>query len=110
MNDFWGEIKDPIYGYIYVTEAEKKIIDSFPFQRLRRIRQLAGSEYVYPGANHTRFEHSIGVMHLTNRLVKNPFFQKIFSNEESQTIRFAAMLHDVGHGPFSHVFEEILIK
>ena len=62
---YWGEIKDPVHGYVYITEGEKEITDSFPVQRLRRLRQLAGAEYVYPGANHTRFEHSIGVMYLS---------------------------------------------
>ncbi len=107
---YWGEIKDPVYGYVYVTEAEKKVIDSFPFQRLRRIRQLAGAEYVYPGANHTRFEHSLGVMHLAGLLADNPRFCEIFSGDEAQLIRLSALLHDVGHGPFSHVFEHILVK
>ncbi|MEM2110856.1 MAG: HD domain-containing protein [Candidatus Bathyarchaeia archaeon] len=107
---YWGEIKDPVYGYVYITEAEKKVIDSFPFQRLRRIRQLAGSEYVYPGANHTRFEHSIGVMYLAGRLTSNPQFSQLLSEEEAQIIRIAALLHDVGHGPFSHVFEHILTQ
>ena len=54
---YWGEIKDAVYGYVYITEEEKEIIDSYFVQRLRRLRQLAGSEYVYPVANHTRFEH-----------------------------------------------------
>ncbi len=106
----WGEIKDPVHGYVYVTEIEKQIIDSYPLQRLRRIRQLAGSEYVYPGANHTRFEHSIGVMYLAGRLVRNPQFSSILSEEEAQKIRIAALLHDVGHGPFSHVFEHVLVQ
>ncbi|MEM1515306.1 MAG: HD domain-containing protein [Candidatus Bathyarchaeia archaeon] len=107
---YWGEIKDPIYGYVYITEAEKRIIDSFPFQRLRRIKQLAGAEYVYPGANHTRFEHSIGVMHLAGQIVSNPQISQLISEDEAQMIKIAALLHDVGHGPFSHVFEHILIK
>ena len=107
---YWGEIKDPIYGYVYITEAERMIIDSFPFQRLRRIRQLAGAEYVYPGANHTRFEHSIGVMHLAGLLVDNPQLSQILSEDDAQMIRIAALLHDVGHGPFSHVFEHVLTK
>ncbi|MEM1507052.1 MAG: HD domain-containing protein [Candidatus Bathyarchaeia archaeon] len=107
---YWGEIKDPIYGYVYVTEAEKKIIDSFPFQRLRRIRQLAGAEYVYPGANHTRFEHSIGVMHLAGLIADNPQISQILTEDEAQMIRIAALLHDVGHGPFSHIFEHVLTK
>jgi len=107
---YWGEIKDPIYGYIYITEAEKQIIDSFPFQRLRRIRQLAGAEYVYPGANHTRFEHSLGVMYLSRRLLDNPHLSQILPEDKAQMTRIAALLHDVGHGPFSHVFEHILVK
>ncbi|MEM2960116.1 MAG: HD domain-containing protein [Candidatus Bathyarchaeia archaeon] len=107
---YWGEIKDPIYGYVYITEAEKEIIDSFPFQRLRRIRQLAGAEYVYPGANHTRFEHSIGVMYLAGLMVDNPQLSQILTEDEAQMIRISALLHDVGHGPFSHIFEHILTK
>ncbi len=110
MRRYWGEIKDPVFGYVYITEAEKEIIDSFPVQRLRRLRQLAGSEYVYPGANHTRFEHSIGVMHLAGLLAENPYLSSYFSEEDYQTVRIAALLHDVGHGPFSHIFEHLLEK
>jgi HD superfamily phosphohydrolase len=110
MRRFSGEIKDPILGYVYFTEAEKEIIDSYPVQRLRRLRQLAGAEYVYPGANHTRFEHCIGVMHLAGQMTENPFLSQYFSEEDSQMIRIAALLHDVGHGPFSHIFEHLLHK
>src|SRR5512136_2936489 len=104
---YWGEIKDPVHGYVYITENEKTIIDSYPVQRLRRLRQLAGSEYVYPGANHTRFEHSLGVMHLAGLMAENPYLSKYFSDEEYQIIRIAALLHDVGHAPFSHIFEQL---
>jgi len=110
MRRYWGEIKDPVFGYIYITETEKEIIDSFPVQRLRRLRQLAGSEYVYPGANHTRFEHSVGVMYLAGLLTENPHLSSYFSEEDYQIIRIAALLHDVGHGPFSHIFEHLLEK
>jgi HD superfamily phosphohydrolase len=110
MRRFSGEIKDPILGYVYFTEAEKEIIDSYPVQRLRRLRQLAGAEYVYPGANHTRFEHCIGVMHLAGLMTENPFLSQFFSEDDSQMIRIAALLHDVGHGPFSHIFEHLLHK
>jgi HD superfamily phosphohydrolase len=106
----WGEIKDPVHGYVYITEAEKEIIDSYPVQRLHRLRQLAGAEFVYPGANHTRFEHSIGVMYLAGLLSENPNLSQHLSEDEVQTIRIAALLHDVGHGPFSHVFEHLLVK
>jgi len=107
---YWGEIKDPVHGYVYITEAEKNVIDSYPMQRLRRLRQLAGSEYVYPGANHTRFEHCVGVMYLAGKVVENPNISRLVSDEEIDMARVAALLHDVGHGPFSHVFEQLLIR
>ncbi|HVO85852.1 MAG TPA: HD domain-containing protein [Candidatus Eisenbacteria bacterium] len=107
---YWGEIKDPVHGYVYITRNEKDIIDSYPFQRLRRLRQLAGSEYVYPGANHTRFEHSVGVMYLAGKVAQNPNVSRFMKEEETEMIRAAALLHDVGHGPFSHVFEQLLDK
>jgi len=110
MRRYWGEIKDPVHGYVYITEAEKEVIDSFPVQRLHRLRQLAGAEYVYPGANHTRFEHSIGVMHLAGLLAENPHLRQLLTEDEVQKIRIAALLHDVGHGPFSHIFEHLLVK
>jgi hypothetical protein len=106
----WGEIKDPVHGYVYVSKTEKDIVDSFPMQRLHRLRQLAGAEFVYPGANHTRFEHSIGTMYLAQRVTENSNLAQHLSREESEMIRFAALLHDVGHGPFSHVFEHLLEK
>jgi HD superfamily phosphohydrolase len=108
--NYWGEIKDPVHGYVYITEQEKAIIDSYPVQRLHRLRQLAGAEYVYPGANHTRFEHSVGVMYLAGRVVENPNISQYVSEDETNMVRIAGLLHDVGHGPFSHVFEQLLIK
>lgn len=107
---YWGEIKDPVHGYVYITESEKQIIDSYPVQRMRRLRQLAGSEYVYPGANHTRFEHCVGVMYLAGRVMENPSISQCVSEEEAGMVRIAGLLHDVGHGPFSHVFEHLLDK
>jgi len=107
---YWGEIKDPVHGYVYITEAEKNLIDSYPMQRLRRLRQLAGSEYVYPGANHTRFEHCVGVMYLAGKVLENPNISGAVSGEEVDVCRISALLHDCGHGPFSHVFEHLLIK
>ncbi len=110
LKDYWGEIKDPVHGYVYITACEKEIIDSFLVQRLRRLRQLAGAEYVYPGANHTRFEHSVGVMYLAGRVVENPNISQHISQDTAEKIRIAGLLHDVGHGPFSHVFEHLLVK
>jgi HD superfamily phosphohydrolase len=110
MHKYWGEIQDPVYGYIYITEPEKTIIDSYPVQRLHRLRQLAGAEYVYPAANHTRFEHSLGVMYLAGLSCENSNLAEHLTKDEIQTIRFAALLHDVGHGPFSHIYEHLLVK
>ncbi|MEM3608495.1 MAG: HD domain-containing protein [Candidatus Bathyarchaeia archaeon] len=108
MGEFWGFIKDPLYGYIQITEAEKNIIDTYPFQRLRRIKQLSGSEFVYPAANHTRFEHSLGTMYLAGILGESLPVE--LERDEIQLLKFAALLHDVGHGPFSHVFDSYLTK
>ncbi len=105
---FWGFIKDPIYGYIRLTEVERNIIDTLAVQRLRRIRQLAGAEYVYPAANHTRFEHVLGAMYLAGVVAEN--LPTPLTQEEKQKVRLAALLHDVGHAPFSHLFEPLLVK
>ncbi|MFB0560608.1 MAG: HD domain-containing protein [Candidatus Lokiarchaeia archaeon] len=106
----WSFIKDPIFGYINISYDEKKIIDTEPVQRLRRIRQLAGSEYVYPAGVHTRFEHSLGTMYLAEQLT-NSLAQKVEINPiEISMSKIASLLHDVGHGPFSHLFEALLIR
>src|SRR5467141_5076706 len=108
MSKAWSFIKDPIHGYVRISEAEKTIIDTRPVQRLRRLRQLAGSEFVYPAANHTRFEHVVGAMHLAGVLS-----EVLPTNLDSQTqeqMRLAALLHDIGHGPFSHVFEPLMVR
>lgn len=107
-NRYWGFIKDPIYGYIKVTEFERDIIDQEAVQRLRRIKQLCGAEYVYPAANHTRFEHSLGVMHLAGLAAQNLPVQ--LSEDDIAKLRLAGLLHDLGHGPFSHVFEPLLYR
>ncbi len=103
-----GFIKDPIHGYVRISQTERSVIDTEPVQRLKRIRQLAGSEFVYPAANHTRFEHVIGVMHLAGALAEAlPIDLPQLQQEQ---LRLAALLHDIGHGPFSHVFEPLLAK
>ncbi|HEY5737536.1 MAG TPA: HD domain-containing protein [Nitrososphaeraceae archaeon] len=107
--EFTGEITDPIHKYIPITDLEKKLIDTEFFQRLRKIRQLAGAHLVYPSAQHTRFEHSIGAMHLAG-LAAESLLNKgyITCKEDVESLRIAALLHDIGHGPFSHLFEEVL--
>ena len=104
------EMRDPIHGFIKISKRERDLIDTKVFQRLRRIRQLAMTFLVYPGAVHTRFDHSIGVMHVAGRICKR--LQELeyitICDTTIDQIRFAALLHDVGHGPFSHVSEHLL--
>jgi len=98
------EVRDPLYGLIEYDETEERIINSGLFQRLRSIRQLALASIVYPGAHHTRFEHCIGTMHLAGKVAK----RLGFLDDDQKTLRFAGLLHDIGHGPFSHVSEQIM--
>ncbi len=105
---YWGFIKDPIHGYIRLTGIEKKVLDTTPVQRLRRIRQLSGAEYVYPAATHTRFEHALGTMYLAGVVAQN--LPADLDEGDSTNLRVAALLHDVGHAPFSHLFEPMLMK
>lgn len=115
------EIRDPVHGFIQITEWERQIIDDPVFQRLRRIRQLAWTDMVYPGACHNRFEHSLGVMHVATKI-----FDTITRKEEKYLkeelnftdhgldrdrvlLRLACLLHDVGHSPFSHAGEGLLL-
>lgn len=105
---FVGEIADPIHKFIRFTDLEKKIIDSVIFQRLRRIKQLAGAHLVYPAAQHSRFEHSLGTMHVAGLAGEHLFSIGSIEKESIQELRVASLLHDIGHGPFSHLFEEAL--
>ncbi|MFW9931173.1 MAG: HD domain-containing protein [Candidatus Thorarchaeota archaeon] len=104
------EINDPVHGFIGLTDLEAKIINSEPYQRLRRIKQLSGAHYVYPTAEHTRFGHCIGAMYLAGLVGRRLLGQIGFGEDVLQEVRLAGLLHDLGHGPFSHVFEEPLIE
>src|SRR5881409_403167 len=108
MSRAWSFIKDPIHGYIRVNETERTVLDTRPIQRLRRLRQLAGSEFVYPAANHTRFEHVLGAMHLAGAL--SEVLPTHLDAHDQEQMRLAALLHDIGHGPFSHVFEPLMVR
>lgn len=103
-------IVDPIHGFINVHRHEIGIIDSPVFQRLRRIRQLAGAHLVYPGAQHSRFEHSLGTMHVASQAASILEEKNYLDSDDVKSLRLAALLHDIGHGPFSHLFEEVLQK
>ena len=102
------DIIDPIHDFIRVSGPELKIIDNPIFQRLRRIRQLSGAHLTYPGAQHTRFEHSLGVMHISGQAGQALQEKGILKKDDIENLRLAALLHDIGHGPFSHLFEEVL--
>ncbi len=95
-------IRDPIHDHIELDELALSLIDTPVVQRLRRIRQLGFSNLVYPGANHTRFEHSLGVYHLTRMLIDQ------VEKHRQKELLSAALLHDVGHGPFSHATENLI--
>jgi uncharacterized protein len=98
------QIRDPIHEFIDFGEGERKAIDTACMQRLRAIKQLAMTHLVYPGTQHTRFEHSLGVCDVADRLAR----ALELTDEDRAVVRTAALLHDVGHGPFSHVSENVL--
>jgi HD superfamily phosphohydrolase len=102
-------VRDPLWNNIRIDAEALKVLDSEPLQRLRYIRQLGHAFLVYPGATHTRFEHALGTYHLTRRtlgLLRDRGELEGVDPEESSLIRMTALLHDVGHYPFSHALEE----
>src|ERR1700741_3101412 len=108
-------IRDPVHDLIEfdATKFDSvlwQVLNTRPFQRLRRIKQLGFSEYVFPGATHTRFAHSVGVFHTARRLVTvlREQLGGRFDEVRSGVAVCAALLHDLGHGPFSHTFEGVL--
>lgn len=106
-------ILDPIHGYIQLPEICVKIIDTIQFQQLKYKKQLGAAYYVFSGASHNRFEHSIGVAHLAKLLivqlkVNQPELN--ISDNDIKLIMIAGLLHDIGHGPLSHLFDEFVIS
>jgi len=107
-SEYWDfkSIRDPLYGFIHLSKRETSLIGSPYLIRLTRIKQLAHSYLVYPSAVHTRFEHSLGILHIADRMCSS--FK--INDRRREVIRIAALLHDTGHGPFSHLFEEIMME
>lgn len=105
-------INDPIYGFIQIPfESIFQLMEHPFFQRLRRIRQLGLTDLVYPGAHHTRFHHALGAMHLMTEAIE-VLRRKghIIMDDEAEAVTMAILLHDIGHGPFSHALENTLVK
>lgn len=102
-------LRDPVHGYVHVNyDVIWKCINSRWFQRLRRIRQLGGAYMVYHTADHTRFAHSLGVYEIVRRMVSEvPDIANSLAEDEKVTVMLAGLLHDIGHGPYSHAFEQI---
>lgn len=100
--------RDPLYGYINIEyDVITNLINTPPFQRLRRIRQLSGVQMVYHGAEHSRFSHSLGVYHNANKFLNVLDLKRNLNEREQLLFLVAALLHDIGHGPYSHAFEDI---
>lgn len=110
MNNLFHVIKDPVHGTMQFTSTEdawvKPFIDSPHFQRLRHIKQLGMGDFIFPGAVHTRFNHCLGCSYVASQIA-----HKIgLADEERQLVMIACLLHDIGHGPFSHAFEGIFTE
>lgn len=97
-------IRDSVYGDIELNRFEVEVMDMPQYQRLRRIKQLGLINLIYPGANHTRFEHCVGTMNLASKLAN----ELDLDEYETELVRISGLVHDIGHGPFSHVSEGVL--
>lgn len=100
-------ITDPVHGAIGLSELETRVVNSATFQRLRRLKQLGLASLVYPNADHSRFAHSLGVFHLMGRGIDTLIHKGHLGAEDKQKLRLAALLHDVGHYPYSHLMERV---
>ena len=104
---------DVLYGSIELSDTAVKIIDTPEYQRLRFIKQLGSCQFIYYTANHTRFEHSLGVAHLGKELLrrlKDRQPELVITKDDILCIELAGLCHDLGHGPYSHLFDELFDK
>ncbi|MFT5051671.1 MAG: HD superfamily phosphohydrolase [Chlamydiales bacterium] len=110
----YSVMRDPVHGDVYLTHEEMRVLDTPQMQRLRGVRQLGTAYLVYPGALHTRFDHSVGSVHMTQRMIESvnlsfeldPAATIAISDEEARVIRIAALVHDITHIPFGHNIED----
>ena len=113
LNDYYLPIRDPLWGHIYLSKPFRKIIQTREFQQLGRIKQLGPSNLVYPGATHSRLSHSLGVFHIALRLIQH-FIRRNkdipITLEGTKAFLAAALLHDLGHFPFTHSLKELPLK
>ena len=99
-------VRDPLYGFVDLSKAETDILDTQILRRLHSIKQLSHAHVVYPSAIHTRLEHSLGCLYVANKMCH----ELEIRGEDLENVRMAALLHDIGHGPFSHLFERVIEK
>lgn len=98
---FVGRVLDNVHGFIYYTRAEELIMNTLLFKRLQSIKQLSIVNWVFPGSEHTRYIHSLGVMYIADKIA----LRLNLSSDERKIVRLAGLLHDIGHYPLSHVCE-----
>ncbi|MBP5257786.1 MAG: HD domain-containing protein [Prevotella sp.] len=112
MDNYFKQINDPVFGFIRIPRGLLLDIVKHPLmQRLTRIRQLGLASMVYPGAQHTRFQHSLGAFHLMSEAITSLSQKGIFIfDSEAEAVEAAILMHDIGHGPFSHVLEHTIIR
>jgi len=105
-------IRDPLYeDFIIIEDNLLKVVEHHSFQRLRRISQLGLVSYIYPGATHTRFSHSLGVLYLMEEAIKNLQMKGFRIDKTLEfALKFTALVHDIGHSPFSHALEMTILN
>lgn len=110
--EFVDRVLDPVHGFIDLTQVEKELIELPIFKRLQSLKQLSLTNWVFPGAEHTRYMHSLGVMYIADLMasnLKDENYHLVFTDGQRQVLRLAGLLHDIGHYPLSHVTESVYL-